>query len=105
LRPEALDDLGLPSALSALATAFAEHTQIEIDRTLEPIADLDRHEELIFYRVAQEALTNVARHAHASRVDVSLRRTSDGVVLVVRDDGRGLPDDAAVVVARHPRNA
>ena len=96
LRPEALDDLGLPRALSALTTAFAEHTRIEVDRTLEPIAGLDRHEELVFYRVAQEALTNVARHARASKVEVSLRRRPDGVVLVVRDDGRGLPDGAAV---------
>jgi two-component system sensor histidine kinase UhpB len=94
LRPEALDDLGLSSALSALATAFAEHTRVAVERDLEPVAGLNRHEELVFYRVAQEALTNVARHAAATTVRISLRTTGDAVVLVVADDGRGLPPDA-----------
>ena len=94
LRPEALDDLGLPSALSALTTSFAEHTRIDVERALEPVGELDRHEELVLDRVAQEALTNVARHARATAVTVSLRRDGRDVVLVVRDDGRGLPAGA-----------
>jgi two-component system, NarL family, sensor histidine kinase UhpB len=91
LRPEALEDLGLPSALSALATAFADQTGVALDRHLEPVTELDTEQELVVYRVAQEALTNVARHAGAKRVELSLRRADDGaVVLRVRDDGAGL---------------
>jgi two-component system, NarL family, sensor histidine kinase UhpB len=94
LRPEALEDLGLRSALSALATSFRETTGIRTDRSLEPGPALDREQELVVYRVAQEALTNVARHAGASRVEVSLRRDDGHAVLHVRDDGRGLPPTA-----------
>jgi two-component system sensor histidine kinase UhpB len=94
LRPEALEDLGLHSALSALATAFAHQTGIPVDRSLEPEAGLDREQELVVYRVAQEALTNVARHARAGHVELSLRRDEGEVELRVRDDGRGLPPDA-----------
>ena len=94
LRPEALEELGLQSALSALTTSFGQQTGIRTDRSLEPGAELDREQELVVYRVAQEALTNVARHAVASRVDVSLRRDHDHAVLRVRDDGRGLPPTA-----------
>jgi two-component system sensor histidine kinase UhpB len=94
LRPEALEDLGLHSALSALATAFAHQTGIPVDRSLEPEDRLDREQELVIYRVAQEALTNVARHAQAGRVELSLRHVDGEVELRVRDDGRGLPPDA-----------
>jgi two-component system sensor histidine kinase UhpB len=94
LRPEALEDLGLRSALSALATAFGEQTRIPTDRAFEPMEQLDHEQELVLYRVAQEALTNVARHARAGRVEVSLRRGDGSAVLRVRDDGRGLPPDA-----------
>jgi two-component system sensor histidine kinase UhpB len=94
LRPEALEDLGLHSALSALATAFGRQTGIAIERSLEPDLGLDREQELVVYRVAQEALTNVARHAHATRVELSLRREDGEIVLRVRDDGGGLPPGA-----------
>jgi two-component system sensor histidine kinase UhpB len=94
LRPEALEDLGLQSALSALTNAFGEQTGIRMERELEPVQALDRDQELVVYRVAQEALTNVARHAGARRVEVSLRRDDGAAVLRVSDDGRGLPDDA-----------
>ena len=94
LRPEALEDLGLQSALSTLAASFSEQTRIAVGRTLEPVADLDPEQELVVYRVAQEALTNIARHARASAVDVSLRQDDGLAVLRVRDDGRGLRDGA-----------
>jgi two-component system sensor histidine kinase UhpB len=94
LRPEALEDLGLRSALSALVTSFGRQTGISVQRSLEPELGLDREQELVVYRVAQEALTNVARHARASHVDLSLRREDGGIVLRVRDDGRGLPPGA-----------
>jgi two-component system sensor histidine kinase UhpB len=94
LRPEALEDLGLQSALSALATSFAEQTGIRVDRSLAPGLELDDEQELVVYRVAQEALTNVARHADARHVELTLGREDGAAVLVVRDDGRGLPPDA-----------
>jgi two-component system, NarL family, sensor histidine kinase UhpB len=99
LRPQVLDDLGLHSALTALATSFADQTGVLVERVLAPVA-LDAEQELVVYRVAQEALTNVARHARASRVTLSLQPAAGagpepaGVLLTVRDDGRGLPPSA-----------
>jgi two-component system sensor histidine kinase UhpB len=90
LRPEALEDLGLKSALSTLATSFGEQAHIQVDRRLEQGPPLPEEQELVIYRVAQEALTNVARHAGATRVELRLEFTEHGTVLTVRDDGRGL---------------
>ena len=94
LRPEALEDLGLQSALSALATAFAEQARVPVERRRDPALPLSEEHELVVYRVAQEALTNVARHADASQVYLWLERADGQVVLTVRDDGRGLAPDA-----------
>jgi two-component system sensor histidine kinase UhpB len=94
LRPEALEDLGLHSALAALATGFTEHAGVAVDRRLERDLPLSEEEELVIYRVAQEALTNVARHARATRVELRLERRNGHAALIVRDDGRGLPPDA-----------
>jgi two-component system sensor histidine kinase UhpB len=94
LRPEALEDLGLQSALAALATAFSEHARVPIERRLEPGPPLSEEHELVVYRVAQEALTNVARHANASKVELRLERVDERIILTVRDDGRGLPSHA-----------
>ena len=67
---------------------------------------LSEEQELVIYRVAQEALTNVARHAEATRVELRARATrATQIVLTVRDDGRGLPAGRAAVLARHPRHA
>jgi two-component system, NarL family, sensor histidine kinase UhpB len=91
LRPEALDDLGLVPALSALASGFAERTGLRINRrlpdALPPIGD---KAELVVFRVAQESLTNAARHAETARVDLTLDRNGRELVLHVRDYGRGI---------------
>ena len=90
LRPEALEELGLPSALVALSDLFARQTGLRIGRTIEQDLPLTTQDELVIYRVAQEALTNIARHAHATTAALTLTRADDGaVVLVVRDDGVG----------------
>lgn len=88
LRPEALEELGLQSALVALADLFAHQTGLPVTRRIEHGLPLSVQEELVIYRVAQEALTNIARHAHATRAELEL--VGDGaVILRVRDDGAG----------------
>jgi two-component system sensor histidine kinase UhpB len=94
LRPEALEELGLQSALVVLSDAFAEQTGVRVARRIENDLELSEQDELVVYRVAQEALTNIARHAHATLAELELTRDGDAaVVLRVRDDGRGF--DAA----------
>ena len=96
LRPEALDTLGLQSALLGLSNTVGERAGLEVRRSLERDLPLTAEEELVIYRVAQESLTNVARHAGAESVDLRLGRTPDGgVELVVRDDGVGIDPAAA----------
>jgi two-component system sensor histidine kinase UhpB len=91
LRPEALDDLGLVPALNALAAGFADRSGILISRRLPDVAPpLGAEAELVVFRVAQESLTNAARHAETTRVDLTLERTGRRIVLRVRDYGRGL---------------
>jgi two-component system sensor histidine kinase UhpB len=94
LRPEALDELGLRSALAALTGSFAEQTGVELDRRLERTEGLTGEQELVVYRVAQEALTNIARHADAEHAAIELAQGAGTVALTVRDDGRGLPPGA-----------
>lgn len=90
LRPAMLDHLGLPSALTELAARFEEHTGLPVERRLaSSLPRLSPDGELAVYRVAQESLTNVARHARASRVELALEPGAGSVVLRVRDDGRG----------------
>jgi two-component system sensor histidine kinase UhpB len=94
LRPEALEELGLQSALVALADAFAEQAGVRVERRIDHGLALGPQDELVIYRVAQEALTNIARHAGATRADLVLAREDDGgAVLRVRDDGRGFDAD------------
>jgi two-component system sensor histidine kinase UhpB len=93
LRPEALDDLGLVSALVALCSRVGLQGSMYVRRDLDwRLPTLSSEVELVIYRVAQEALTNVLRHAGAREVTVTLRGAEGCVVLVVRDDGQGLPE-------------
>lgn len=96
LRPEALDHLGLPSALAALTNSFRGAWGLTIERRIDPaVPALDSDVELVLYRVAQEALTNVARHASCDEARLLLRRVADGVELAVVDPGKGFDADAA----------
>lgn len=91
LRPEALEDFGLRPALVSLASGFAEHADLRVRRRLDAeLPVLSREAELVIYRVAQESLTNVVRHAGAHEVELALERRDGAVVLRVRDDGRGV---------------
>ena len=92
LRPEALDDLGLINALIALSTRAARQGDLHIERHLsEELPPLSSEQELVIYRVAQEALTNVLRHAEASHCVIELRSHHGRIDLTVSDDGRGMP--------------
>jgi two-component system, NarL family, sensor histidine kinase UhpB len=91
LRPEALDDLGLVAALTAFGERLGEQTGIRVERRLQrELPPLSYEEELVIYRVAQEALTNVVRHAGAGRAEMSLEQRPGRLTLRVTDDGRGL---------------
>ena len=90
LRPEALDDLGLPSALAALTNDVARRTGLPVERRITPaLPPLEPEEELVIYRVAQEALTNVVRHAAAPRAHLALDARDGRVELEVSDTGAG----------------
>ena len=100
LRPMQLDDLGLPAALSSLINRDAEAAGWNV-HFRESIGDERMHGdvELACYRVAQEALTNIMRHARATEVRVSLRRAADRLLLQVRDNGRGFDAAASRALA------
>jgi two-component system sensor histidine kinase UhpB len=90
LRPEALDDLGLVSAVAALSAGFSKRTGVRVELDLErDLAAMQPEAELVVYRVAQESLTNAARHSGSDRVQVRLRSVADGTELQVQDDGCG----------------
>ncbi len=81
---------GVSEVLAALYEA-----RVPVLRRLPAHVAVTPEEELVIYRVAQEALTNIARHAEATWAQLELRDSADMLVLTVRDDGRGIPDDVA----------
>jgi signal transduction histidine kinase len=95
LRAAPLDDLGLPLALGALARNFADRWGLALSLDVqEELAALTPEVEQAYYRVAQEALDNVAKHAEAHAVTVSLRQRDRHLTLTVSDDGRGIAADS-----------
>jgi signal transduction histidine kinase len=90
LRPSALDDFGLVAALERLAESFAEQTGISVDfQTALAGERLPEEVETALYRIVQESLTNVVKHAQARRVGILLARKDGAVKAVVEDDGQG----------------
>ena len=91
LRPSLLDNLGLPAALEQLAEDFGHRTGIAVSAAIGPLPALTVGSATTsLFRVAQEALTNVERHAHATQVELTLDRDDDSLRLAIRDDGLGL---------------
>lgn len=92
LRPSLLDDLGLAPAMDRVAGEFEKHHPLELSLDVQSLAGirLPPAVETALFRIFQEALNNVIKHAHARRVAVTLQREAKGVRLEVADDGRGL---------------
>jgi signal transduction histidine kinase len=94
LRPAVLDDLGLIPALHSYVKIFSERTRILVHlKAFAEVEKLDITRRTVLFRVAQEALTNVARHAQASRVEVSIRKLPDGICMKINDDGKSFQVD------------
>jgi PAS domain S-box-containing protein len=96
LRPPGLDELGLLAALKEHAIQVARRAEVAVSVTgVEPRPRLAPTEEIALFRIAQEALNNVVKHAQASEVSLSLQQTDSAVVLSVTDNGVGFDADAA----------
>lgn len=94
LRPRLLDDLGLTAAIEWQAGEFRQHTGIPCSLTIVPDEiTLDPERSTAIFRIFQETLTNISRHAHASRVTVQFRLDDSGVYLHVSDDGVGIREE------------
>jgi two-component system sensor histidine kinase UhpB len=94
LRPEALDDLGLVNALIALCSRMDTQGDLRVRRDLQgTLPNIQPEVELVIYRVAQESLSNVLRHADADTATVSLRSDAQSLVLSVTDNGTGMPPE------------
>ncbi len=89
LRPAVLDDLGLIPALHSFMKAFTARTGVRTRLTaFAAVEQLDGGKRTVLFRVAQEALTNVARHAQASRVEVSIQKSDHAICMNIKDDGK-----------------
>jgi signal transduction histidine kinase len=89
LRPATLDDLGLIPALHSFTKSLSKQTGIRINLTVfGAVEQLENEKRTVIYRVTQEALTNVARHAHANKVEVDIGKLDNAVTLRVSDDGK-----------------
>lgn len=91
LRPTILDDFGLDAGIRWLTDRFHERTGIEVAYRSEFEARLPDETETHLFRIVQEALTNIARHSGATKVEIHLRADSDNVRLTIHDNGKGIP--------------
>ncbi|MEO2106415.1 MAG: ATP-binding protein, partial [Actinomycetota bacterium] len=92
LRPTVLDDLGLAAGLESLARTLPG---VDVELAIDEQVELADHQEIAVYRIAQEALQNIMKHAEADHVWLTLSATGSAVELEVRDDGRGFRSDGA----------
>jgi signal transduction histidine kinase len=93
LQPPALEEFGLPAALSWYATHFSERTGVVVEVSAPEAGPRPAPQvEIALFRIAQEALTNIARHAHATRAEVHIAFTPTGTRMCIRDNGLGFDD-------------
>jgi len=89
LRPAVLDDLGLIPALHSFVKLFSKRTRVHVSlRAFAGVEEMDIAKRTVLFRVAQEALTNVSRHAHAGQVEIDIRKVPGGVGMKIKDDGK-----------------
>ncbi|MBI1797799.1 MAG: ATP-binding protein [Candidatus Eisenbacteria bacterium] len=100
LRPALLDDLGLLPALRFLAEGVTQRSGLEVQVTGSTSGRLPPAVETVLYRAAQEAITNVTRHACATSIDVQVKRTGHAIRCRIRDDGRGFDPGTELVAGR-----
>lgn len=89
LRPEALENIELPELLKQLATAFVGRSRIALETSIAEDCQLERSARTAFYRIAQEALNNIAKHAEATQAQLAIACHDKAVSLSIEDDGRG----------------
>jgi signal transduction histidine kinase len=89
LRPAVLDDLGLIPALHSFVKLFSRRTHLHVHlKAFAGVEQLDSDKRTVLYRIAQEALNNVSRHAHASRAEVSIEKLPDSIGMKIKDNGK-----------------
>jgi signal transduction histidine kinase len=104
LRPTVLDDLGLIPALRTFMKGFTEETGIRVHLSaFAAVEEVNGDKRTVLYRVAQEALTNVARHAQASRAEVKIQKTDGCICMKIKDDGKGFEKERVLSARRGQR--
>lgn len=104
LRPSVLDDLGLIPALHSFVKSLSQRTRIHIRlRIFAGVEQLDAAKRTVLYRVAQEALTNVARHARATEVDICIEKLPNAVHMQIKDNGKSFPVKRTMDAKRYNR--
>jgi signal transduction histidine kinase len=104
LRPTVLDDLGLIPALRTFMKGFREETGIRVSLSaFAAVEQVNGDKRTVLYRVAQEALTNVARHARASRAEVKIEKVDGFICMKIRDDGKGFQKERVLSAKRGER--
>lgn len=103
LRPSVLDDFGLAAALESYVDAYSKRTNIKINLSIDqPLSPITKEAETALYRIVQEALTNVAKHARAKNIFIDLIEQHASIVLTVSDDGQGCQLDWQAYTSQPP---
>jgi PAS domain S-box-containing protein len=104
LRPSMLDELGLIPALRSHVKSFSERTGLRVRMSANLIAEqLNGEQKTVLFRIAQESLTNVAKHAHATRVTIAIRKCGDALILEIADNGKSFAETPAGAGKRKQR--
>ena len=104
LRPTVLDDLGLVPALHSFLKSFKAETGIHVSLSaFAAVEKVSGEKRTVLYRVAQEALNNVARHARASQVEVSVQKLGGAICMKIKDDGKGFPAERVMNLQKQKR--